>query len=195
MNFLAHLLLADATPASRVGNLLPDLHRGRLPPDLPPAVTAGVIRHRRVDAYTDRHPVFERSRARLRPHHGRYSGILVDVFYDHVLAMHWKDYCDQPLSEFIRGVYHDLTHFDHPLPPRVTLILHLMAEENWLETNRSLEGIALTLHRMSARLRERFGREVDLASATRDLDEQFSAFARDFEVFFPAVRAYVDTSP
>ena len=192
MNFLAHLVLAAPTPASRVGNLLPDLHRGRLPGDLELEVLAGAMRHRRVDAFTDRHPMFEVSRARLRPRHGRYSGILVDVFYDHVLARQWPRYVTQGLAEFLQSVHRDLLSYHGPLPPRVRLILHLMVRERWLNTNTSLDGIALTLQRLSARLRQRFGREVNLAPAVDDLRVDYRHFAADFAQFFPALRAYLD---
>jgi acyl carrier protein phosphodiesterase len=195
VNYLAHLLLADDTPASRVGNLLPDLHRGRLPDDLEPAVLAGVRRHRRVDAFTDRHPSFERSRARLRPRHGRYSGIIADVLYDHVLARGWRNYHPQPLPAFIRSAYHDLNVYAGPLPQRVRAIHRIMAEQDWLGTYATAEGIALTLRRLSARLRERFGRVVNLASAVDELQDGYDGFADDFEAFFPDLLSHLDLPP
>lgn len=70
VNFLAHLYLAEPTPASWIGNLLPDLTTGPTDPDLHPDVIAGAANHRRVDAYTDTHPVFARTRARFRDKHG-----------------------------------------------------------------------------------------------------------------------------
>ncbi|MEM9916127.1 MAG: ACP phosphodiesterase [Planctomycetota bacterium] len=191
MNYLAHLYLADASPASLIGNLLPDLHRGRLPADLDPVVLEGVMRHRRVDAFTDSHPLFERSRARLRPRHGRYSGVLVDVIYDHVLSVHWAEYHPQPLSDFIADAYRQMLAEADLMPPRMRAIMTMMAGEDWLSTYGSVEGIAHTLKRMSARLRERFGREVDLASALTELRAQYDGFAEDFAGFFPDLMVYV----
>ncbi|MEL7089393.1 MAG: ACP phosphodiesterase [Planctomycetota bacterium] len=191
MNYLAHLYLADDDAGSRLGNLLPDLHRGRLPDGLSPAVAAGVDRHRRVDAYTDRHPVFERSRARLRPRHGRYSGVLVDVLYDHALAAQWPDYHPQPLPTFIAESYARMNRYPGLIPPRPRAIIRVMSEQDWLGTYATLDGITLTLRRMSARLRERFNREVDLASAVDDLRAQYDDFLADFNIFFPQMIEYV----
>jgi len=174
-----------------VGNLLPDLHRGRLPEDLAPAVLEGVYRHRRVDVFTDTHPVFERTRARLRPRHGRYAGVIVDVLYDHLLAAQWAEYHTEPLPEFIARAYHGMVNYDGPTPTRVQKVIAMMAEQDWLGTYATVEGIAHTLRRMSAYLRERFDREVDLASAVDELREQYDGFLDDFSHFFPDLIAYV----
>lgn len=191
LNYLAHLYLADDDAGSRVGNLLPDLHRGRLPEGLSPAVLAGVDRHRKVDVFTDHHPVFERSRARLRPRHGRYSGVLVDVLYDHTLAVRWAEFHPQPLPMFIAESYQRMNDCPGLIPPRVRGIIRIMSEQDWLSTYATVDGIALTLRRMSARLRERFNREVDLASAVDELREQYDGFLADFDEFFPQLMAYV----
>ena len=53
MNFLAHLVLAESTAESRFGNLLGDFCQGLDLKSLPPAVQAGVWRHRAIDRFTD----------------------------------------------------------------------------------------------------------------------------------------------
>ncbi|MEO1235957.1 MAG: ACP phosphodiesterase [Planctomycetota bacterium] len=196
LNFLAHLLLADDNAASMVGNILPDLHRGRLPDDLDPVVFAGVLRHRRVDAYTDRHPVFERSRARLRSAHGRFAGVIVDVLYDHTLSVRWDRHHPRPRAEFVRRVYGTLAEpaAVDLMTPRMRTIMPFIAEEDWLNAYATVDGIALTLERMSARLRKRFGRPVDLAPAADTLREQYGGFLADFDEFFPDLRAHVDAN-
>ena len=39
--------------------------------------------HRKLDSFTDSHPVFLRSRGRISDMNRRYSGVLIDMFYDH----------------------------------------------------------------------------------------------------------------
>ncbi|MEM9883035.1 MAG: ACP phosphodiesterase [Planctomycetota bacterium] len=191
MNFLAHLVLADDTPASRLGNLLPDLHRGRLPAGLHPQVMAGVRRHRRVDAFTDRHAMFERSRRRLRPGHGRYAGVIADVLYDHTLCLRWADYVAAPRRDVVDRCYAGmLTRLDL-VPPRAGAIVRVAAAEDWLGHYDTVTGIRHTLRRLSARLRERFGREVDLASAADVLQSDLDGFLADFDAFFPDLIAHL----
>lgn len=72
-----------------MGSLLPDLLRPctrRVIDALPPVVRDAALQHRAVDAFTDAHPRFQRSRQRLLPEHGRFAPVLIDVFYDHLLA-------------------------------------------------------------------------------------------------------------
>ena len=73
-----------------------------------------------MDAFTDRHPVVQRSIARIGPTWGWFSGILIDVYYDHLLALDWDRYSDVPLRAFVdraHGVIRDHAEF-MPEPAR-----------------------------------------------------------------------------
>lgn len=100
MNFLAHFWLADQAGAALAGALLGDYWRGALPPDMPPALALSVRLHRRIDAVTDRHPRVQAARARFAPGARRYSGIVLDVLYDHLLAQGWTRYSSEALPAF-----------------------------------------------------------------------------------------------
>ena len=89
MNFLAHVFLAGDDPALQAGGVLGDFCTPAEAAALPAAVRAGIDLHRRIDAFTDRHAVTRRSCARVSATRRRFAGILVDVFYDHHLAVHW----------------------------------------------------------------------------------------------------------
>ena len=106
MNFLAHLYLAEPTPACRVGNVLGDFVRGRinaLTAELPAPLVAGILRHRTLDRFTDAHPVAREARSLVAPERGRFAGVVVDIAYDHVLARQWNDWAGEPLPSFLRG--------------------------------------------------------------------------------------------
>lgn len=195
MNFLAHLYLADPTPESMLGNLLPDFVRcrGAIPGEMawPAEVLRGIARHRRVDAFTDSHPLFHRSKARLFEAHGRYSGILVDVLYDHALATHWARYHDEPLRAFAERVYAGLESLPRDAAGEADEALRFMRRQDWLTAYATTDGIALTLRRMSRRFSQRFGREVALEAAVETFAECREGFEGDFHAFFPQLVAYV----
>ncbi len=194
MNFLAHLYLAEPTPESMIGNLLPDLTTGPPPADLHPDVLAGADTHRRVDAYTDTHPVFARSRARFRDRHGRFSAILTDLFYDHVLARDWHQYHDQTLDTFIDEAHELLTSHPDLMPEAMRPIINRMVEQNWLRCYATTEGMAVVLGMMSRRFTERLRRPIDLTGAVDDLPQINSALTDDFAAFFPQLIAYIRES-
>src|SRR5215208_1187298 len=98
MNWLAHLLLSEPTPHFRIGNLLPDLLNHRELQAVHSRFKSGIDCHRLIDRFTDSHPVVRRSRERFGPTYRRFSGILVDIFYDHFLAQTWSSYSEISLE-------------------------------------------------------------------------------------------------
>ncbi len=100
MNHLAHALLAGANDDLLVGSLLGDFWRGAPDPSWPAGVRTGVILHRRIDVYTDSHPVVAAARTLFHPPVRRYAGILIDVYFDHVLARDWALHSNESLDTF-----------------------------------------------------------------------------------------------
>ncbi|MEA2329190.1 MAG: acyl carrier protein phosphodiesterase, partial [Thermoanaerobaculia bacterium] len=92
MNYLAHLLLAEQTAESLIGNLAGDFVKGRIGDDVTRGIADGIRHHRRVDAFTDSHPDVAAMRRILVPEHGHYSRVIVDIFIDHFLACSFSDY-------------------------------------------------------------------------------------------------------
>lgn len=169
---------------------MPDLVRGPLPADAPERIAAACRLHRCIDAFTDTHPLVAQSKNRLRDRHGRYAGILVDIFYDHYLARDWAQYSDQPLADYVAHVYRSLDSAREHIPLNMHQPLDRMIEQNWLECYAHVDGIRLTLQRMSIGLTKRFSRPVDLAIAASELLDQGEALAADFHAFFPQLVAY-----
>ncbi|WP_432797320.1 ACP phosphodiesterase [Poriferisphaera sp. WC338] len=195
MNFLAHLHLANHhCPESLIGNIMPDLIRGKLPDDLTPKLQAGVTLHRKVDGFTDMHPDFLKSKDRIRDNHGIFSGILIDIFYDHFLAANFKDYHDHTLPHFIKHVYKQFAIGQQHIPSTMKPIIERLKDQDWLTTYATIDGIQLTLTRMSERYEERFSREVKLQSAIPDLEKHYKSLQKDFKEFYPKLQQFVRVS-
>ena len=191
MNFLAHLYLTDVDGGEMVGGLLPDLVRGRVPAGLADSVQWGVANHRKVDAFTDTHPMFNRSRSRLRESQGRFAGILTDVFYDHFLSVSWGAYHPEPLEGFIDRAHDWLLKAEGLMPEAMRPVVRRMVEQRWLSCYATDDGLRQTLAWMSFRFRQRTGRVIDLTGAVEALVEHREGLAADFELFFPELIAYV----
>jgi acyl carrier protein phosphodiesterase len=192
MNFLAHLFLADPTPDSLYGNLLADIVKGKAVASLPAGIQNGVRLHRQVDSFTDRSGVVQRSITRISQRWGWFSGILVDVYYDHILALNWAHYHDEPLRQFVDRVHQCLCdNIDLvPMPSREPL--GRMIQSDRLFTYSTTEGIAEALRRLSDRIRERMPqRAVQLDQAMPDLEANHEALTLDFQEFFPQLIDFV----
>src|ERR1700754_1200458 len=106
MNFLAHLYLSGSDPKIKVGNFIADFVKGKnLHERFENRIAQGIELHREIDHFTDHHSVVQESKNRLRPKYRHYSGVIVDVFYDHFLARNWKTFHTSSLPAFADNAY------------------------------------------------------------------------------------------
>lgn len=108
MNYLAHLWLSEQAQLPLAGAVLGDLVHGRLEGRFPLPLERSIRLHRRVDAVTDAHPLVAAVRSRFAPGARRYAGIVLDLVYDHALALDWPRYASEPLAEFARRAAQEL---------------------------------------------------------------------------------------
>lgn len=190
MNYLAHLYLSEDSDAALVGNIMGDFVKGR--PEqlrLPDTILRGIILHRRVDSFTDRHPVFVSSRSRLDRPYRRFAGIIVDLAYDHFLARYWHLYSDESLDTFAARAYGALAAYHNTLPPRLQHIAPLMREQDWLTAYRELENVERSL----AGIARRLSRPTPLHQAGPQLRAHYEALEQDFHAFMPQLRQFAET--
>lgn len=180
MNYLAHVYLAGDADSDRLGGLLGDFVKGPLPCGLPPDLAAGVALHRRIDSYADVHPAFQRSRARVSPARRRYAGVMVDMFYDHLLAAHWHAYSGEPLGQYSLAVYDLLDAHAPVLPARLAEVRVWMRKGDWLSGYRTLHGTGEAIDRIA---RHRLSRPGTLPGAIEELAADYSGFKDDFVEF------------
>jgi acyl carrier protein phosphodiesterase len=190
VNLLAHAFLSGPGPEVRLGNVLADYVKGRDRRAMSAGFLEGVRQHQVIDIFTDSHPIVFRSRARISgyPH---VTGILVDVFYDHFLSLRWQHYSSESLGAFTARLYADLRSHPIPMPDEARAALNRVIDADLLGSYGSIEGIEDALRRVSRRLAARVGRDFELAKATSELLRNLDDLGRDFDEFFPALRAHV----
>ncbi|MCK6410485.1 ACP phosphodiesterase [Thauera sp.] len=187
MNFLAHAHLAGEAPALVVGGVVGDWIKGLLPAGLPEDLARGVALHRAIDAFAETHPAFRASRARVSPARRRYAGVLVDIFWDHLLARDWAQFRDDALGHYCAGVYRQIAARRVELPESAHHALDLMAAEDWLQSYAGLEGIADVLARMGRRARQ----PNPLAGAEVEFVADATGFEQDFRAWLPDAQCFV----
>ncbi|WP_296179856.1 ACP phosphodiesterase [Pseudomonas sp. UBA1879] len=189
MNYLAHLHLGGQTPPQLLGSLYGDFVKGLLPGRFPAEIEDAIRLHRRIDAFTDAHPVIKRAMARFPAERRRYAGIVLDVFFDHCLARDWAQYSDVPLGMFTARVYHVLAN-EPQLPERLALIAPRMAAQDWLGSYVAFEVVGGAL----AGIARRLSRPEGLAGAMQELQALYGPLSEDFRTFYPELQAFAQAA-
>lgn len=180
MNFLAHIYLSGDNEMVTIGNFVADAIRGNKYKSLSAEFQVGVKLHRHIDTFTDAHPIVRQSTKRLHKNYSHYSGVIVDILYDHFLAKNWSSYCEIPLSKYVDNFYDSLkAHFDM-LPDRFQHLTPFMIADNWLLSYAEIEGIQRVLNGMNRRTQNKSGMD----KATNELKLYYSEFESEFTQFF-----------
>ena len=132
MNFLAHLYLSGDSDEIMLGNFIADFTKAKEVGSCHRDICLGILLHREIDSFTDKHHQFTESKQRLWSRHRHYSSVIVDIFYDHFLAKNWEEYSTIPLEDFARHVYTTIQRFDDALPEKAQQVLPQMIAKNWL---------------------------------------------------------------
>ncbi len=187
MNYLAHIYLSKNDKELRIGNFIADSVRGKDFSMFPKRVAQGIILHRHIDTFTDQHAIVKQSKNRIRKKYGHWSGLIVDIYYDHFLAANWKDYHSQPLMKYVETFYNDLLEHYSILPDRVQGFLPIMIEQNWLKSYETIEGISNIFNQMNMRTKG----ISKMDTAPNDLVENYSDLENDFHLFMKDLKSYV----
>ncbi|HEU4857639.1 MAG TPA: ACP phosphodiesterase [Rhodanobacteraceae bacterium] len=183
MNHLAHALLADAGGAEfALGSAEGDFVHGHPDPAWPAARQAGLRFHRAIDQYTDRHAEVVAARNLFTPPLRRYAGIVLDIWFDHLLVRGW-DRCnaDEPLPRFAQRWLALLDARAADLPES------LCAFTAWMHAHGLPEayGDDATLDVVFHALAKRLSRPSPIGDALPALRERADALQRHFDAFFP----------
>jgi len=186
MNYLAHLYLAEDTPESILGNFLGDFVKGTGISHYSDSIKKGIDTHRKVDAFTDLHPLFKQSKRLICDRNRRYAGVIVDIFYDHFLAKNWSEYSHVSLLEFSLKVSRIFKEHNLILPETLRSNVLSLGLEKLLMSYANIEGINKSLQKVSQRSK----RETQLESSVDDLINNYEELESNFSKFFPDLVEY-----
>lgn len=151
MNYLAHFYLSYPDKKMMVGNFIADQVKGKAFEALSEPVAKGVIHHREIDAFTDRHPIVKQAKRRMFDEYRHFSGVILDMFYDFFLASNWGQYAVLSLEEFSEECYQCMHDNLHEMPAASQKIIRHMSTQDWLVHYRTIPGIGEALGGISRR--------------------------------------------
>lgn len=186
MNFLAHIYLSGDSDLIKIGNFMADGVRGNKHLELHSEIQKGIILHRTIDTFTDAHPIFRQSTKRLHANYHHFSGVIVDVFYDHFLAKNWSLYSDEKLEVYVANFYNSMNTNHDLLTEKAQMMKPYMTQQNWLLSYKTIEGIEKILSQMDNRIK----RESNMRFSVQELRLFYTEFEDDFTIFFEDLRIH-----
>lgn len=186
MNFLAHIYLSGDNELITLGNFMADGIKGKDYKKYPNEIQVGIRLHREIDTFTDAHPTVRLSTKRLHENYSHYSGVIVDILYDHFLAKNWSRYSSIPLADYVEDFYDTLKTHAKFLAPRAEKMAPYMIAGNWLLSYAKIEGIQGVLTGMNRRTNNISGMD----RATEELKEYYDEFEEEFTSFFAELQGF-----
>lgn len=187
MNYLAHLYLSGENSDIILGNFLGDSLKGREYLKYNKTVQKGVLLHRFIDSFTDAHSLVRKGAERLRPQYRKYAGVIVDIFYDHFLAINWEQYSNISIRDFADKMHKVLSSHYFEMPHKAQQLVPFLIQSKRLVTYESFDGIERTLKIMS--IHTSLPDKTDFAMEV--LYHKYNDFNEEFNVFFKEIIAAI----
>ena len=153
MNYLAHAYLSGDNNNLLIGNFIADHLRGNDFKNISPAIIEGILLHRQIDTFTDSHSEFKKVKRLFYNGFEKHSGILVDIYFDYLLAKKFELHHHQSLQSFSHKVYQIYSEHQHIMPQSSTRFLDYVIKNNIYNAYGTLEGIEKVLFHLSQRIK------------------------------------------
>ena len=188
MNFLAHLCLANGDSGLMLGGLLGDFIRGRRAlRNFPESIKQGIVLHRYIDRRTDHSQTVKMLRRGFPREFRRYAGIIIDLAFDHELAVNWWRYMPGSLERFdveVRDLLRDNTEL---VPEGLGNFMDYADRHGLFSAYREEDVILFALAGMGTRLT----RPNPLHRVAEIWPELAPEFKMAFRQFFPEIQSEV----
>ena len=184
MNYLAHAYLSFDQPEILVGNMISDFVKGKKKFYFSAGIQSGITLHREIDSFTDQHPAIKNVKEIFRPAYRLYSGAIIDVLFDHFLAIDENEFTEKKLEHFTKTTYDTLGHYTHLFPEKFGMMFPYMKSQNWLYNYRHSWGIEKSLGGLVRR--SKYMEESE--TAFRLFKENYKMLSNAYQAFFPFVK-------
>jgi len=183
MNFLAHVYLSEDNFSLAVGNLIADRVKGKDLTNFSPMIQKGILLHRKIDVFTDHHPLFKECVSLLFPIYRHYSRVIVDMYFDHFLASNWNKYHSRNLKFFSNEFYDALKIEAENFLENLKNFSKSLIFYNWFDGYKTIAGLKLILAQMEHLTRF----QSKLSASTKQLKENYMYFNKHSSSFMEEV--------
>jgi len=187
MNLLAHIYLSGDDEEIIAGNFIGDHVKGNNIKKYSNIVQKGILIHRQIDYYTDNHKMVKLAKSKFQVKYGKYSGVVVDIIFDHILANNWQIFSEISYEDFIKKAHKVLEKYYFIFPIKVKEFFPYFVQNNWLKIYKRIEGIEIVLNGMTRRT----SLPNEATFAIEKLKNDYVFFEKIFLDFFPEIIQYV----
>ncbi len=168
-------------------NLFGDFVKGVDYSSYPEYVQRGIRLHRTIDDYIDHHPEVVHLLHSLYEHLPRISGIAIDLYFDHLLAIHWDRFHTVPLEVFTERFHSYPIRREDFDKVEFWYVIDKMREGNWLLNYRTMDGLRFACRGLSRRIS--FKNNLDEAPEVferfrENIEKCFEIYMQDARIFF-----------
>lgn len=189
MNFLAHIYLSGNEEQIKIGNFIGDYIKGKAFHIYPDKIKEGILLHRYIDTFTDINKNTSEAKLLFAPRYRKYSGIIIDIIYDHFLATNWEQFSSISLIQFIDEFHNLLYKYQEMLPYDVQIMVPKLINNNRLYSYREIKGIQLVFSTMA-----KYTSLPDHSEyAIKTLIDNYTYLKNNFLKFFKELIYYVET--
>jgi len=180
MNYLAHIYLSGTNDLLKIGNFMADSIKGHDYEKFDSEIKKGILLHRHIDSFTDMHPIYRQSKHRLHEKYSHYSGVIMDILYDHFLAKNWSKFSDEKLENYANDFYQLLQNNYDILTERIKGMMPYMIARNWFVSYATIAGLEMILFQMDYKTKHR----ANMQEAIVELQDFYAEFESEFFLYF-----------
>ncbi|BDD04625.1 acyl carrier protein phosphodiesterase [Aureibacter tunicatorum] len=182
MNILSHLYLSKPTD-QMFGNFIGDFVKGKQYMQYSKSIQEGILYHRAIDEYTDNHIITKDCKRKISKYLGHFSGVAVDLYFDHFLAKKFHLYSDKSLTQYLDDCQLHLANYKNLMPDGAILVFKGAFENQWILKYQTLQGMHESLRGIGRRTRF----DNNLLEASRILLDNYEFFESSHHSFWQSI--------
>lgn len=190
MNYLAHLFLSGDKPEIIFGNMLEDFVTGRVNhprlKNYSEEIKVGIRLHREIDTFIDTNNLVKEAKSYFYGEFGKYSSVIIDVLFDHLLSINWKEFTLEEFSEFRKRIYKVFPMFDSLQPPNMKYVTDSMISNDWLKNYQFRWGLERAFSDLNGRSKAPF----NFMNSIDTFEQYYLEINEIFLQFFPLIMNY-----
>lgn len=188
MNFLAHIYLSGENEDIKFGNFIGDFVKGKKFKKYRDDIKKGILLHREIDSYTDKHPIVHKSIVRMRPAYGKYAGVVIDILYDHFLSKNWEKYSSEKLESFVIDFNYTVLERLGKIPRKARAFAFPYLKKKRLLCYIKLSCFEEVLRKMVIYT----SMPNNVKAAMKIIDENYDLFEEEFTIFFKDLQKHAN---